>query len=297
MEGDTAGNFNPKKELTRAEAAAVFSRLLKLLKYDDVGEAGFNVTPNILIQSNETIPDEWYNSDIIWAHIAITDAEYGLEDYKIPMDGVYPYTFASSDESIVRVDNCGKLYSPVKLSSGAADRTATITVTKTDDNSKQYVVVTVTPTTTYKVDDAYIAEYGAAMLKCVNEMRAENGLAALSYMPGSKAQDVMNIRASELETLMSYVRPDGSHYPSCAGDNGYYDATWCGEAETSRPLYLNANGEAVYAASATASANGYFEASIQNLCKSNILNDTNKYFGVGMYAGEDAVYIAILFAY
>ena len=213
MAGDARGNFSPRDTLPRAEAATVFMRLDQRLggempqdpaapgdDDDDKqgpGKAAFEVTTPSFNISSSVYDDNIGDTEV--GVIKITDYENGFTDMRY-MDAyfsdVVKYTFTSSDPDVIKVNENGGLYDPIRLEADDDPVTATITVTRQSGESVD-VSVTVSPRGGwYVVDDEYIAEFAEEATKLVNEYRAEAGVNAIVY--ASFAQDYANARSAEL---------------------------------------------------------------------------------------------------
>lgn len=115
------------------------------------------------------------------------------------------YTFESSDTSIIKVDETGGLYDPIRLKPGEASKTATITVTKEGDGVIKVPVTIVSSDDWYTVNDEYIDMFAEKVAEYTNDLREEAGLSRMKFMPG--ATDVLEIRAKELAEDFSHTRP------------------------------------------------------------------------------------------
>ncbi len=97
--------------------------------------------------------------------------------------------------------------------------TGTTTITAGTYDGKRYDTLTVT------VTEVPVEQWKREVLDLVNEKRAENGLAALSW--GTTCESAANTRAKEIMESYSHVRPDGSDWstacPLVGGDS------WSGE--------------------------------------------------------------------
>lgn len=144
--------------------------------------------------------------------IKFIDKELGLNDGQYMPDFAdigFKYTFVSSDPSVIKVNQSGGLYDPIRLKSGDAPRTATITVTREKDGATLKVDVTVSFNDKWMpIDDSYISRFTASVFKTVNQYRVDAGLQPLQYM--YTAQDLANYRCKELAKEFSHARPDGA---------------------------------------------------------------------------------------
>ena len=219
MDGDNQGYFNPQGELTRAEGAAVFMRLHRLLAGEDPdgpaapepqpGGAGFAVTTPSFSLSSSVYDDDV--GDLEVGVIKLTDPEIGLTDqryYDFYYSELVKYTFTTSDPEVIRVNENGGLYAPARLDVDDAPVTAVITVTREGGGSVQ-VPVTVSPRVGewFFVDEEYLETYTAEVLRRTNLYRAEAGVRQLTYIHG--AQDLANYRCELLSIQYSHALPNG----------------------------------------------------------------------------------------
>lgn len=229
------GSYRPQDNVSRAEAATILMRVDYFLENGepyqpvettpddgetDPSKAGFTVTtPSFEIQSS--VYDEEGIRDMVCGTIKITDFEEGFQDMQYVDDYFsesVKYTFKSSDTSIIKVNEDGELYDPIRLENGAAPVTAYITVTKVGAGSVK-VPVTISPSAVwYKVDDEYIAEFAEEVCRLTNEYRKAAGVQTVTLMTG--AQDIANYRCELLAQEFSHAMPDGIDYPVYVDFNG-----------------------------------------------------------------------------
>lgn len=243
-------------------------------------KASFSVTKEINIKTSEF--DDAYEDDEYVGTIKITDDV--LKD-EPTVAGFLPYTFESSDTSIIKVNENGKLYSPVMIKAGDSEKVAYITTKNTDDGSTQKTKVTVTSRKSFIVDDQYISEYATEMLRLVNEARTEAGINPLSYM--NDAQDCANTRALELSENLSHTRPNGKGFQSIAAEMGV-SHNFSGENILSSTTPFMSNGTFYISESAKSLANATFTNWMSSTGhRANILNSTFEYFVVGLACGDN----------
>lgn len=171
----------------------------------DPTDAGFMVTtPSFEIKSS--VYDDEAAREIPCGTIKITDQENGFNNTQYVdyyFSDLVKYTFVSSDTNVIKVNEDGELYDPIRLENGADPVTAYITVTKVGAGSVK-IPVTVSPSTVwYKVDDEYIAEFAEEALKLVNQYRNEAGVQSVEYV--YDAQECVNARSAQLAVDFSHT--------------------------------------------------------------------------------------------
>ena len=164
-------------------------------------EAGFKVNFTEFVFETSSYLDDEYTINNPAAILKITDKDY-VEAGVIP--ALMPYTFKSSDTSVVSVSETGRVYGIPTLSNGEADRHAIITVTNIETNGYIEIPVTVTNKQwAYTIDEDYIAAFAAEALRLTNLRRAENGVGSVSYNYG--AQSAMDVRTELLTQNFSHT--------------------------------------------------------------------------------------------
>lgn len=214
------GNYRPGDNVSRAEAATILMRVDYFLETGEQyqpaepdldesetnpADAGFTVTtPSFSI--NSSVYDDEDARNIICGTIKITDFEEGFTDMQY-VDEYFSesvkYTFESSDTNIIKVNEDGELYDPIRLENGAASVTAYITVTKVGAGSVK-VPVAISPTSVwYEVDDEYIDEFATAAMTLVNQYRDNAGVQTVEYV--YNAQQCANVRSAQLADDFSHT--------------------------------------------------------------------------------------------
>ncbi|MBR6309392.1 MAG: hypothetical protein IKR39_12390 [Lachnospiraceae bacterium] len=123
------------------------------------------------------------------------------------------------------------------------------------------------------------SEYATLMLERINEYRAANGIAPLSF--NNVCLDVADKRAAECGTLFSHSRPNGEKYYSMY-DEGGYDIVSVGENCSRSCGYENDDANTVI----DGIMQGYKESPGHN---ENMLNPKWKYVGFGFFRAEGGI--------
>ncbi len=156
----------------------------------------------------------------------------------------------------------------------------TTTTPKTTTTAKK---TTTTTTTTKKagvpanqLSDSQMRSYANEIVELVNEFRAENGVAPLSFTWDSKLNDAAQIRAEECVVSFSHNRPDGSSCFTALDECGITsEGHWRGE-----------NIAAVYGSPAkVVEAWKNSEGHRANMLSANYTN-----IGIGVYYNSDTEY-------
>jgi len=146
--------------------------------------------------------------------ILITDEEYGFKNESMERQSSHPYTFHSTDESVIKVDEHGQLRDPRYVLMEGEPASAYVVVTKTTDNSRRYIRVTVSSETDYrfraKINDEYSVQFSYYLLDKINYWRSFEGLEPLEYL--DIAQEMVNARSKEVAKKYGHIRPDGTEY-------------------------------------------------------------------------------------
>ena len=243
-------------------------------------KASFSVSPEMTI--NTQLFDEMDGEVESPADYVLITDDVLKNEKTIP--GFLPYTFASSDESLIKVDEYGGVYPQRAIQPGESDKYAYITVTNTDDGSTQQVKVTLGKVALYEVDDAFADDYAREMLRLVNDAREAEGLDALEYMEGS--QDCANARALELADKFAHERPDGSDSAMCAIDYGYTAHTFGRENITaSENAFLRDGKYYIYSSPVDAAQHSFKRWMASAGHRANILSADSKYFTTGVACG------------
>lgn len=167
----------------------------------------------------------------------------------------------------------GKLYITAN-SSG----TVTVTASKNghSSTSKTITVIYTQPASSSSSSSSGNASsYANQVIAIVNEERAAVGLSPLSY--DSVLSAGANVRASELVTLFSHTRPDGTTFDTAIPNSGF---GYRGE----NVAYGQASPEAVMT--------GWMNSSGH---KANILNSNYTHIGVGVYEYNNRLYWVQIF--
>lgn len=150
--------------------------------------------------------DDYYDGSL--GQLRFNDYEFGFYDEVVADYWDFwglSYTFESSDPSLLKVDEYGRLSDPVRLNPGDATVTVTIKVTKAGDGYINVPVNIVSSDDWYTVDDEYIDTFAEKVAEYTNDLREEAGLSRLKFMPA--ATDVLGIRSKELAEDFSHTRP------------------------------------------------------------------------------------------
>lgn len=229
---DSTGRFGGNETMDRAQACAVMERLLNGVKYVSPQEmaTATSFTTYFYDNQNECITTDTQkditltlyadvakkNPDGLYTGESVTVKENnGNVRVKTGLNSLAMgnYKMISTDETVVKVDSLGNIYSTFVSTAERPNATAKIIVYKNGEQSSVTVNVG-KPKDPYEdaeymiPDNDYLTRYSAEMLRLVNEARAEAGVAALVY--DDSLQKFANARAIELSENFDHINHEGT---------------------------------------------------------------------------------------
>lgn len=227
---DNTGRFGGSETMDRAQACAVMERLLNgvggststtantnattannkftVWAYDSNNPASRNetITFNIVETKAETYPDGIHIGTIAISENGSDDFDYG---YFISPS---KYKFYSANEAVVTVDKFGEVYIQ-SCPEPMQTITTYISVVSSEGTAKLDVKINNTFNEVEYgrkniINEEYLTIYREEMLRLVNEIREEKGVAPLRY--NSELELISNERASDIIMNFSHRLPAGS---------------------------------------------------------------------------------------